>query len=428
MSRLLFILATLFFAGRIGSTIASAQEAVKPADIADRDSRTPIDYRGFVEPIYAIAFAPDGSLVALGNSDEVAVWDAHTRTMQAPIPMKRTVITSLAFSPDSKLLVIASLWYGGKVVVWDIATHTEKVAVDHGANVAALVFSPDGSQFATSGTDRKVRLWTVEGKPVRVLEPFTYRVTGLWWSNDGKHLQCAGGGVYKLLKAVGDREKDGPLPDAPIGTQDLEAMKGSGHWTWSTQGEYTRWNLNNGEVEQRSSLEGGSFNCAFSPNGEALAMVGDGAVVSINSLRTRVFYPADHMRVWRVGNEKADPTLLKMVEIEAATNNLMRRHFFNSVAWSPDGSILAWCGHHQVRLLKPFEPGSEVQPLLTGFPSMAEVFARPKTTDKPDVFRVAYPDTLAFSPVGGRIAVTGELSKNSFRTGYYGAESWGLNK
>ena len=66
---------------------------------------------GHAAPVRALAFSPDGTLLATGgNDDAVLVWDLtnptsprHVRTL----PHKGAV-TAVAFSPDGRLLATAS--------------------------------------------------------------------------------------------------------------------------------------------------------------------------------------------------------------------------------------------------------------------------------------------------------------------------------
>jgi WD40 repeat protein len=64
-----------------------------------------------------------------------------------------------AFSPDSKTLAWAE---GPNIILWDVASGKELAAFEgHTADVAGLVFSPDGKLLATGSADKTVKLFDI---------------------------------------------------------------------------------------------------------------------------------------------------------------------------------------------------------------------------------------------------------------------------
>src|SRR5262249_10688714 len=102
---------------------------------------------------------------------DLYLWDVATHEPVGP-PLKgppKTIVTSLAFSPDGKLL--ASGTDNGAVQLWDVAgkTSLEPPLTGHTDFVNSVAFSADGKLLASASADKTVRLWDVATR--RSLEP-----------------------------------------------------------------------------------------------------------------------------------------------------------------------------------------------------------------------------------------------------------------
>ena len=131
----------------------------------------------------AIAYSPDGKVLASGGRDNVVrLFDAatgkelrrligHKPRIYAPAadaknPIDTLVtatgeggVNSVVFSPDGK--VLASGGWDDTIRLWDVATGKELRKIDaHKAMVGRVVFSPDGKVLASRGAlDGTVKLW-----------------------------------------------------------------------------------------------------------------------------------------------------------------------------------------------------------------------------------------------------------------------------
>jgi WD40 repeat protein len=124
-----------------------------------------ITARPFASPAQgnAVAFSPDGRMVATGSADgNVRLWDAATQQEVGP-PMSSDAnpVAAVAFSPDGTLMAAGSA--DGNVQLWDTATEQEAgpARVAGAAEVDTLAFSPDGKLLAAGGQDGAARLWDV---------------------------------------------------------------------------------------------------------------------------------------------------------------------------------------------------------------------------------------------------------------------------
>ena len=110
----------------------------------------------------AVAFAPDGRLIASGNVDNlVRLWQTATGQLWRTLTGHSSGVTSVAFSPDSAL--VASGSWDGTVRLWLVQTGaTVRTLTGHDNLVSSVAFSPDGTFVASGSGDNTVRLWQVQ--------------------------------------------------------------------------------------------------------------------------------------------------------------------------------------------------------------------------------------------------------------------------
>jgi len=255
-------------------------------------------------PVFSVAFSPDGQILAALSDDGVRLWRASDgallRTIEetggsvafSPDGQTLAVTTAdgvrmlrvsdgalvrtigetggrMAFSPDGQTLAVKT---ADGVRLWRVSDGTLLRTLQ--VPVLNVVFSPDGSTLASGSRDDSiVRLWRVSnGTLLRELEGHRHSATNVAFSPDGQTLASGSGDLYVHLWRV----SDGTL---------LHKLFGHSNWVNSV---------------------------AFSPDGQTLA---SGA--------------ADQtVRLWRV----SDGTVLRTIELTS---------YVFSVAFSPDGQILA---------------------------------------------------------------------------------------
>ncbi|CAG8942221.1 unnamed protein product [Penicillium salamii] len=102
-------------------------------------------------------FSKNGNMLATANNwDAIDLW--HTATGGKSTVFKRSRLSTLVFSPDTKMLALA-FPKNGKVLLWDMArgkiTRTLQASDE---SVHTMSFSPSCEMLATSSKDGTVRL------------------------------------------------------------------------------------------------------------------------------------------------------------------------------------------------------------------------------------------------------------------------------
>ncbi len=135
----------------------------QPVTPAEGDP-TPSPYERLRLPVadaLALAWSPDGSLLAIGDGPRIWLYDGNLKPLHA-LEGHTAAVRDLAWSPDGTRLASAGL--DNTVRVWNPATGaTLATLAGHTDWVFALAWSPDGTRLVSGGADNRVHLWDASG-------------------------------------------------------------------------------------------------------------------------------------------------------------------------------------------------------------------------------------------------------------------------
>jgi WD40 repeat protein/tetratricopeptide (TPR) repeat protein len=273
--------------------------------------------RGGRNEVLVLALSRDGQTVLTGSMAGARLWDVASGLPRGQVLAHDAEITSVAFSPDGRLLVIGGgrhvMTRGGPgvpqgvVQVWGVGTGQQIGSLPHPGYVRQVRFSPDGTLIATAGMDGTAHLWsTATGQPVGLPLRHSSPVTGLAFSPDGRFVITAAEESASvrfwephsgsLVRVLGQRWLVKFLEFSPDGTTLRTAVKGGAVLAWDvTRASPQAWVRLVGGRPKRYSLDpdepasanryvltasGETTRCVFSPDRRTLlAAHGDGAVL-----------------------------------------------------------------------------------------------------------------------------------------------------
>jgi eukaryotic-like serine/threonine-protein kinase len=139
--------------------------------------------------VRALAWAPDGSRLAVALGEEVVMWDPATGEVGARL-RPAGVPQVCVFTPDGKGLAVAGR--GRSLELFELDSYHTLTFVGNPSVAHGLAFHPKGNRLASVGVGGTARVWdTSTGKEVLTLNGGS-DLFGVAWSPDGRHVYASG--------------------------------------------------------------------------------------------------------------------------------------------------------------------------------------------------------------------------------------------
>ncbi len=233
--------------------------------------------------IKQILWSPDGKNIAVATSIGIYFYDATSYSEILYIDTGSQV-TSIAYSPDGKMLATSNDYPAKNIKLWDVASG--KLIRTLGADlplINCIAISRKDLTLAAGGADGKIYFWNIQaGKSIEIIDADGRRIESITFNNSGDMLASGGrdgiiqlwnpgkGELIKTLVAPGEFAVMA-LTFSPTNTY----LASSGN-----DGKVTLWDIDkekilfSGESDRTTSF-------SFSPDGAMLASASDDGKVRV---------------------------------------------------------------------------------------------------------------------------------------------------
>ena len=336
-----------------------------------------LSLQGHTMGIWSLAYSPDGKRIASGSGQwgfaqngEVIVWDAQSGERLFTFREQAGTIMGVAFHPTGTILASASVRWNYErrripivylrkernVLLWDLQTGQQVLAIPHSEDVYSIAFSPEGRLLALGRANGLVMLCdSSTGEALHTLRGHRTNVLGVAFSPDGSKLASASRDGTARIWQVADGRELFVLGDL-IDVRDVEfSPDGLYLATITWDGMINIWDAETAkEIKSHHARDHHASDLAWSPDGRWVVPATDSSTQVWNAWTgarqrivpvarsTRVVFSPDARRLVSGGDDRVvrvwdmtrDPKEPPQFDPTAGAE-------ISDIEFSPDGKLLA---------------------------------------------------------------------------------------
>ena len=280
-------------------------------------------------------FSPDNTQLAVMSSIGIWLYDVQTGKAQKLLKGQ----TNVVFSPDWQ--TFAKRGNEDKSIeLSDLHTGQLKTTFEgYTERATSIAFSPDGKMLASGDFEGVIRLWDIEtGKHRQIRTPHKI-VGGVMFSPNGQTIMSRENMDFRLWD-IDTGEFKASLEDT-IGTDSITFNSDGTILFGASRNELRLWDPDTGKIKMRLGIQSSYPRPVFSPDGQTIASARwNDSTIELWDSQT------GQLKKALIG----DPKYVKMIMLSNGIPKLVDYPIkpIRSIAFSPDGQTLAASSGHEI--------------------------------------------------------------------------------